>query len=248
MTDMKLKNIFLTGCILFAAHTGLCQTPGGGEEQGFTGKVLETTNTAGYTYIRIDTGKKKVWAAAPTFTVKVGDKAAIAGGLPMPNYHSTSMNRDFDVVYFTGNVVVNGVVPVVDPKMGELPKDHPPIGGASGSAKPTASAKLDFAGLKKAPGGKTVAEVFGAKEKLGGQKVVIRGKVAKYSAMIMGKNWIHLRDGTGSQGTDDLVVTTDAKVKVGDTILVTGNITLDKDFGAGYKYDVLIEDAKVVAE
>ena len=91
-------------------------------------------------------------------------------------------------------------------------------------------------------------EVYQEKDKLKGKRVTLRGKVVKYNEAIMGKNWLHLRDGTGKDPTDDLTVTTQAKAKVGDTVLVEGTVTLDKDLGAGYKYDVIIEDAKVKIE
>ncbi len=291
---IEMKHILFTVCLVLFAQLVPCSgqnstKPAAGakalESEGrFSGKVLETTNTAGYTYVLVDTGAKKLWAAAPAFTVKVGDTAAISGGMPMANYHSKSLNRDFDVVYFTGGVVVNGAQAAAGDKGAGLPKDHPPIGGekaalpkdhpaiggqtpalpqghpsiggeAAGSAKehpPIASGaaptKSDLSGLKKAPGGKTVAEIFAGKSKLGGQSVKVRGKVVKFNAMIMGKNWLHLQDGTGSPGSNDLVVTTSTDVKVGDTVLVTGKVTLNKDFGSGYSYVVIIEDAKVVVE
>ena len=77
---------------------------------------------------------------------------------------------------------------------------------------------------------------------------MVRAKVVKFSPNIMGKNWIHLQDGTGTKGTDDLTVTTATSVKVGDTILVSGVVVINRDFGYGYKYDVIIEDAKVTIE
>ena len=73
-----------------------------------SGKVVETMNAASYTYVLIDTGAKKSWVAAPQFAVKVGDTAAIADAMPMKNYQSKTLNRTFDVVYFTGNISVNG--------------------------------------------------------------------------------------------------------------------------------------------
>jgi hypothetical protein len=78
-----------------------------------------------------------------------------------------------------------------------------------------------------------------------GAKVTIRAKVVKFSPMIMGKNWVHLRDGTGSAAdkTDDLLVTTMDQAKVGDVVLVKGTVRTDKDFGAGYSYKVLVEEA-----
>lgn len=127
-----------------------------------------------------------------------------------------------------------------------LPEGHPTIGSRDSAAP--AAPKFDFSKIVKPKDGKTVQEVYQEKAKLNGKRVTLRGKVVKYSEAIMGKNWLHLRDGTGKDSTNDLTVTTQAKAKVGDTVLLEGTVTLDKDLGAGYKYDVIIEDAKVKIE
>jgi hypothetical protein len=63
----------------------------------------------------------------------------------------------------------------------------------------------------------------------------------------MGKNWIHLRDGSGSPSddTNDILVTSASETKVGDVVTVKGVIRTDKDFGSGYAYKVLIEEATI---
>lgn len=214
---------------------------------GMSGKVLETMNSGGYTYVQVDTGSQQVWAAAPEFQVKVGDPVIVPEGMPMANYTSPSLNRTFDVVYFVPGVMVGGAegaVAALGAPGGEvkMPEGHPPITGN------TNGQNVDLTGINKAEGGKTVSEVFSDKSELSGKDVVIRGKVVKFSPEIMGKNWIHLQDGTGGEGTNDLTVTTSAAAKVGDTVLVTGKVTTDKDFGYGYKYDVIVEDAKIAVE
>jgi hypothetical protein len=93
---------------------------------------------------------------------------------------------------------------------------------------------------------RTVAEVFAQRTALKEKPVTIRGKVVKYNEGIMGRNWIHIRDGSGTAGKDnDLTVTTTEKASVGDVVLVTGTVRVEKDFGAGYSYPVIIEDAKL---
>ncbi len=69
----------------------------------------------------------------------------------------------------------------------------------------------------------------------------------KANSGIMGKNWLHLRDGSGTQekADNDITITTDGTAAVGDVVVVTGVVRLDKDFGAGYAYPVIIEEAKV---
>ncbi len=247
----RMKHSLLFASLLAAMHLGICgaaaqQTPVGPDSKGgFSGKVVETMDAGEYTYVRVDTGKTNVWAAAPRFAVKVGDTASLAAGMPMPKYHSKTLNRDFDVVYFTDRVSVNGSAtsPEAAGAMQELPKGHPPIGGA-----PTAKPKVDLSGIKKAEGGKTVAEVYAEQAKLSGKQVKVRGKVVKYNPNIMGKNWVHLRDGTGSEGSNDLLLTTSSETKVGDTVLATGTVALNRDFGANYKYAVMLEDAKLAVE
>ena len=109
--------------------------------------------------------------------------------------------------------------------------------------------EVDLSGIAKADGGKTVAEVFAEKDQLAGQQVVLRGKVVKSNPGIMGKNWIHVRDGSGAEGTNDLTVTTTgAGASVGDTVLVKGPVSLNRDLGMGYVYDVIVEDAEVTVE
>lgn len=112
-----------------------------------------------------------------------------------------------------------------------------------------ATASVDLSGIAKAEGGQSIAEVFADRDQLDGQTVVVRGKVVKVNANIMGKNWLHVRDGSGEEGSNDLTVTTTGALPtVGDTVVVTGRLGLNKDFGMGYKYPVIIEDAEVTVE
>jgi len=215
------------------------------QQAGWTGKVLETMDAAGYTYVQVDTGSEKIWAAAPKFSAKVGDAVVVPKGMAMKNYHSKTLDRDFPVVYFVDAIMVGGAdqplseTPVAAPATAQ--QKHPDVTSA-------APADVDFSGIKPPEGGKTIAELFADTESLAGKPITVRGKVVKYNANIMGKNWLHLQDGTGAEGTNDLTVTSADTAKVGDTVVVTGKLVTDKDFGYGYKYSVIIEDAKVVVE
>jgi starvation-inducible outer membrane lipoprotein len=123
----------------------------------------------------------------------------------------------------------------------QTPVDHPP-------ARPVG--EVDLTGIARADGGKTVAEVFAESATLASQKVSVRGKVVKTNAGIMGKDWLHIRDGSGADGTNDLTVTTTTTPlpKIGDTVVISGTVVVDKDFGMGYQYPVMIEDAVVTIE
>jgi hypothetical protein len=213
-----------------------------------SGKVIETMNAAGYTYVHVDTGTEQFWAAAPETAVKVGDTVGVPEGMPMANFQSKALNRTFDVVYFVPALITEGGglpgAPV------SMPAGHPPtvngMADSPGAPKVTAPAEVTLKGIAKAD--QTVADIYAQKTELAGKPVKVRGKVVKFSSGIMGKNWVHLQDGSGQPGSNDLTVTTLATANIGDTVLVSGNLTVGKDFGYGYQYDVIIEDAKVTKE
>ena len=112
------------------------------------------------------------------------------------------------------------------------------------AALPPAAAPIQVAKAK-AKDARTVAELHAQRAQLKDRPVTLRGQVVKYNEGILGRNWIHLRDGTGAAGSDDLTVTTTAKASVGEVVTVHGTVHLDKDFGAGYAYGVILEDASV---
>jgi RecJ-like exonuclease len=206
------------------------------------GKVVETMNTGGYTYVQVDTGSDKIWAAAPECLVKVGDRIAVPVGTPMRNFHSKSLDRDFELIYFVNTFQNSDGDP--------LTKGDSQLTGSSPMAHNSIPVDIDVSGVAKAEGGKDIGEIYTNKADLSGKKITVRGKVVKFNQQIMGKNWLHIRDGSGDAAahTNDLTVTTNAEAKVGNTVLVTGEVHLDKDFGYGYKYDVILEDAQVVVE
>jgi len=245
------KIISFVALLLFVAVLARSQAVAG--QGGFSGKVTETMDAGGYTYVLVETGTNKLWAAATKFQVKKGDSVAVPDSMPMSNFQSKSLNRTFPVIYFASSIAVNGAKPAA----ATLPADHPPLdGGTPGKLPaghpPTASGtpppKVDFTGLKPAKDGKTVAEIHATSAQLEGKSVKVRGKVVKYNANILGKNWLHLQDGTGSAGSNDILITTADQARRGDTVLVQGKVARNKDFGSGYKYELLIEDAKVVVE
>jgi hypothetical protein len=207
-----------------------------------SGKVVETMNAANYTYVLVDTGTTKAWAAAPEFAVKVGDTVVLADAMPMMNYRSKTLNRTFDAVYFSGNVKVNGKPSGPMAAAAGLPAGHPPTGGSMGPVAP------DLSGVKRAANGQTVAEIVTGKAKFAGKPVAVRARVVKYNTNILGKNWLHIRDGSGGEGTNDLTVTTAGTAKVGDLVLVTGVLATNRDFGSGYQYPLIVEGATVVVE
>ena len=211
-------------------------------EGNVSGIVIETMDASSYTYVHVDAGSRSVWAAAPQFPVKVGDRVSIPTESPMQNYRSDSLGRTFPLVYFASKIRVAAAG-----TRGVLATDRTAPHPSRARALPAKDLSLD--GIAKAKGGRTIGEIFDAGKGLAGSEVAIRGRVVKYSPGIMGTNWVHLQDGTeGKDGSNDLVVTTDDAASVGDLVLVRGVVSADRDFGYGYVYELIVEGAKVEVE
>ena len=228
-----------------------------------TGKVVETFNGGGYTYVRVATAQGEQWAAIPEAQVKKGDTVNIAAQMTMEKFESKTLNRTFDTIVFGSIADPNAAAAPAQAMQAQMPPGHPATAGgekAVGKFPPqmvsalaaTASQHMQAPDadvkVEKPAGGRSVAEVWSDKDALNGKEVVVRGKVVKFLGGIMGTNWMHLQDGTGSKekGDNDLTVTTNQQVKVGDVVTIKGTLAADKDFGAGYKYAVIVEKATVV--
>ncbi len=212
-----------------------------------TGSVLETMDAGAYTYVRLKTANGEAWAAVNQTTLSKGAEITIGNAMWMENFESKTLNRKFDHILFgslQGAANLDAMAAAA-----ELPAGHPDTSSAAASASQVGDilgdAKVDKATGKDA---RTVAEIWAQRKELGGKEVVIRARVVKFNAEIMGKNWIHLRDGSGTaeKGDNDITVTTDAVVAKGDIVSVRGKVGVDRDFTAGYAYPVIIEEAKVI--
>ncbi|MCW8917307.1 MAG: DNA-binding protein [Gammaproteobacteria bacterium] len=192
------------------------------------GTVAETIDAAGYTYVRVEVDGQSLWAAGPATAMATGDTISFSTLIPMRNFHSTAMNRDFAVLYF-----VDGFTNLS-------------TSGTSAAASASATAPVaSTAAIEKVDGGYTIAEALAQKAELAGKPIKVRGKVTKFTSGIMGKNWIHIEDGSGAE---DLIVTTSGSAAMGSVIVAEGALSLDRDFGYGYHYAVLMEDARVTTE
>lgn len=217
------------------------------------GKVQEKVDASGYSYLRLAAASGDVWVAVPVATVAVGAEVDVAGQMTMDNFESKTLNRKFDKLVF--GTLTSGA-PAAAPAAA-TPAPGQFAMGADKGQNPHAAAGLPAPSgpaptnvkVEKAKGAdaRTVAEVWGQKAKLKDQPVTVRGTVVKYNAGIMGKNWLHLKDGSGSadKKDDDLAVTTLDAAAVGDVVTIKGPVHLDKDFGAGYFFAVIVEDAKL---
>ncbi|WP_457574069.1 DNA-binding protein [Desulfolithobacter sp.] len=249
------------------------------------GKVLETMNAAGYTYINLETPQGKIWIAVPEAKVEVGKEITAMPGMVMANFESKTLGRTFETIVFSSGIGEGDVafnphqMGGAGPMMGGTgtggsdnsfaaalqaetgaTNPHANVGmggdltmeaaamaaspGASGAVVPSADVKVEKA---QGDNAYTVGEIFAKAKELNNKKVKVRGKVMKVSRAIMGKNWVHLQDGSGSalENSHDLVVTTQADPAIGSVVEAEGTLHADRDFGAGYMYKAIIEDATI---
>ena len=212
------------------------------EAQPLSGKVLQTMDSGGYTYMYIQKKDgEKVWVAVMSTPVTVGSQMTFKGGMEMVDFESKSLKRKFDKIFFADSAQsdsAKGAPAAMSKGKGK---------GSSGGSKAAASAKDTKISVAKATGANayTVQEIFAKSAKLDKKKVVVKGKVVKVSTGIMGKNWIHIQDGTGSQAkkNHNLVCTSNETADIGDIVTVSGILAKDKDFGGGYKYNAIVEEA-----
>ncbi len=263
-----IRAVFSTFCILFCIPVFLCAAMA--KEHGIEGVVLKHMDAPGYTYLLIQTESHKQWAAIPITPIQTGDKVTLAPGLPMQNFHSQTFNKTFDTIFFSEGLVSathpsdNEIPPpqtdnadfaaavAKEQQEAPLPKQANPQGqriqspGSQGAIAPFVDISVPTA---KDANAVTVAELFQRAKKLQGTRVRIHARVVKFNGQILNRNWVHIQDGTGDpmHNTHDLVLTTNEDLQVGATILVEGTVAVDKDFGHGYIYPVLLEDVIIIA-
>ncbi len=185
-----------------------------------------------YTYLRVTENKNDYWVATGKGSYAPGETLYYEGGLEMKNFQSKELDKTFESL-----VLVQ-----------EFSKEPTSIGGQTmpkeyDHSKGTTTSKLDLK-INPPSDGITIAELYSNKGKYAGKTVKVRGKVTKVNTGILGKNWIHIQDGTSDGDNYDLTITTNDIAQDSSIVTFEGKIGLDKDFGAGYTYSVIMEDGK----
>jgi hypothetical protein len=188
-----------------------------------------------YTYVRVSADGSDYWIAINKAEIKEKETYYWSVGSEMNEFTSKELKRTFRSIFFVQDFTDKPITQTSAPQ--QMPS-------ASMAGKQEAP---EYPGIvvPKAAGGMTIAELYAKKNSMDGKTAKICGKVVKFSGGIMNKNWVHIQDGTKDNGKFDLTVTTQDSVKVGDVLIFEGKIALNKDIGAGYFYEVLMEDAKV---
>lgn len=226
------------------------------------GKILETMDGGGYTYLRLKNGNEPVWVAVPSMKVTVGQELSLIPGFEIKNFSSKALNRKFDKVIFSAGVAKERIsLSTSAIKMLHQKVSAPPPGNAKAASSlaqaPVTRVDIDMRRpaapikIRKAKGPKahTVAELYAKKTQLEKKVVVLRGKVVKVSSHIMKKNWYHIQDGTGTskrKNDDVVVVSTNELAQEGDLVTIKGILFNNIDYGSGYKYQLIVLDASLV--
>jgi hypothetical protein len=224
-----MKPALVLAALLLTATGITAQAAPSAEALTVKGQVLEARDVDNYTYLRLKTAEGEIWAAVPTSTVKSGAVVTIGDAMMMENFESKALKKKFDKIVFGQ---------IIDPN----PKPVSPHGVAAAPVAPVAKVAKATG-----PDARTIAEVVKGKATLKGKSVLVRGQVVKVNNGILGKNWLHLQDGSGTaaEGTNDILVTTKDMARLGDVVTVKGTVQTDLDLGSGYSYAVLIEDAAI---
>jgi hypothetical protein len=189
-----------------------------------TATVVETMNSGGYTYMKVDDKGQVYWVAVTEHPVKRGESVRYYEQMWMENFPSRTLGRTFERILFA--TMEEHRPETVEPKLPDIMTSDYQRGNTV-----------------------SIAELFAKRNALAGRHVRVRGRVTKVSEQIMGLNWVHLQDGSRFSGMDDLVFTSKNVVpEVGSIVTAEGKAAKDKDFGYGYFYPLIVEEASFSAK
>jgi hypothetical protein len=195
------------------------------------GKVIDKIPAKGYTYLQVSENKNDYWIAVPTMEIEIGETVYFSRFMVMEDFSSENIDKSFDEILF-----------VEDARKSPTPDEMKNIHSGA-----TSTEKQDIK-VEPLKDGVTVKQLYDDKSTLNGKIVKVKGKVTKFNKQIMKRNWIHIQDGTGDENEFDLVITSNTDVQVGDIIIAEGKVAVDKDFGAGYFFPIMIEEAQIEIE
>lgn len=197
------------------------------------GDILETS---AYTYLFVNEKSQQYWIAVTKTQAEIGKTYYFSEAMEMKDFHSKELDRTFDVVFFVGNLS-NQPIPA------RPTAASPSMTMPSAQSSKTPPMKQDVK-IEPIDGSIPLVDLFEKSDSFAGKTIKVVGKVTKFNASIMGRNWVHIQDGTGNDEFFDLTITTQDEVNVGDVVIFEGVITLKKDLGSGYFFQILMEEAK----
>jgi len=220
--------------VVLAVIASGCAAPAG--DGLYTVKVKNVEQVEKYTYLQVKAKGPAYWVALPSREIAVGSVISYRGGMLMENFESKELGKTFDKILFLEGLE------------GDSPEG--PAGGMGMMSGSTQGSKVNVEKLDTqvaaAEGSIALEELFSDPGKYDGKTIIVSGEVAKYNPAIMERNWIHIQDGTEFEGKYDLTATSSESFEVGQKVSLQGTIALNRDFGYGYSYEVLLENATAV--
>jgi len=210
------------------------ETPNAGADQDIHEVMItEIVQAPSYTYLKATENGSEIWMAINQSEIETGKKYYYSKPLEMSNFKSKELDRTFESILFINKLVA-------DPEELTIKKMAP---NANGTNQKTAPTRQEGLSIEPEEGGVTIEELYANKSSFVDKAVKVKGMVTKFNAGIMGRNWVHIQDGTGNDTSFDLAITTEDMVSAGQIVTFEGTVSLDKDFGYGYKYDLIVEKA-----
>ncbi|MEN8229824.1 MAG: GW dipeptide domain-containing protein [Bacteroidota bacterium] len=232
-----MRNLIIAGLIMVLVG---CSSNSTGEYT--TVKVKEVEQVGSYSYLLVKAKGPEYWLAVPSMEATPGDTYHYQGGMLMTDFYSKELDRTFDKVLF------------LEALFSELPlaNQNSPLTnqGSQGSQEFSYESMVTIeksdVNMETVEGTITISELFSNPGAYEGKTIRVNGEVTKYNAAIMELNWVHIQDGTEFEGKFDLTATSIESFEVGTTVTLEGILALNKDFGYGYSYEILLEKATAV--
>lgn len=196
--------------------------------------VNEILTATRYLYLNVSEGDEQFWIAVRKQEVKIGDTYYYKRALLKTNFESKENNKVFEKIYLVTKLVSSNHGNEQDPKINIDINDVADVNKSEAKEVDVPKPIITQKGSVK------IAELVENISKYEGKTIQISGKCVKINSGIMNRNWIHLKD--GSKDDYDLVITSDTFVAEGTMITMKALVSVDKDFGAGYKYDLILEN------
>lgn len=194
--------------------------------------VEEVLDGGSYTYLNVNENGNKYWMAVMSTPAKKGDTYYYDGGVVMKDFESKVLKRTFDFITFADRIRTTEKDSSVHKPKATHTHDK--------------SSNVEVVKIEQPKNGTSIEKLFSQKKSFSKKEIVVKGKVIKVNNGILKKNWVHISDGTQYDIYKSLTVTTLEEVKVGDVVTFKGKVILDKDFGAGYVYDLILEEGELL--
>jgi len=197
--------------------------------------IEEIVDAGSYTYLFVKEGDDAYWMAVTKDDFEEGQTLYFTGSMEMKDFKSKELDRTFERILFVDQVYNK-------PGQSKVTKREVPAHGQD-----RMSTLLDSIKIAPAKGGLSIEELYKRADEFKNKEVIVKGQIVKINKDIMDRNWVHIMDGTKGDKSD-LTFTTQSDFQIGDTVVVKGIVAVDKDFGGGYVYPLILEEADLLVE